>query len=96
MKTIPCIVLFLMAMFVIAWAIYKYGKNQLKAENEYDLLYKEISKEINDREATAHNYDILMYKLGKLSKLPYKNKEKTSVLSVNFFMKYKAEAEKRI
>jgi hypothetical protein len=85
-----------MAMFVIAWLIVEYGKKQLKEENEYDLLYKEISGEINDRDKNQHNYDILMYKLGKLEKLTYKNKEKTSVLSVNFFMKFKAEAEKRI
>jgi hypothetical protein len=85
-----------MAMFFIAWSIYKYGKNQMIAENEYDELYKEISKEIDEREVTAHNYDILMYKLGKLEKLKYKNNEKTSILRMNIKKEFKAEAEKRI
>jgi hypothetical protein len=38
MKTIFWIILFLMAMFVIAWLIVEYGKKQLKEENEYNAL----------------------------------------------------------
>jgi hypothetical protein len=85
-----------MAMFVIAWLIVEYGKSQMIAENEYDKLYDEISGEISDREVTAHNYDILMYKLGKLEKLKYKNNEKTSILRMNIKKEFKVEAEKRI
>jgi hypothetical protein len=96
MKTILCIILSALTFILVIWLIYKYGKNQMIAEDEYDKLYDEISGEINDREVTVHNYDILMYKLGKLGKLKYKNKEKTSVLFTNFLIKFKAEAEKRI
>jgi hypothetical protein len=83
MKTIFWIILSALTFILIIWSIYKYGKKQLKEEDEYEALYEQISWEINDRDKDQHNYDILMYKLGKLEKLKYKNEEKTSILRMN-------------
>ena len=83
--------LFLMVIGIIIWAIGEYGRKQLALENEYDRLYGSIQRDIDFYEVTAHNYDIVEFKIKRLNELRWKNKEKTYVLTNQFLRKFAKE-----
>ena len=90
---ITIIALFLCGLFCLAYWFVKWQRKQNIIEDEYENLYKEIQNDIFSRAVVDHSYDVIIYKLGKLGHLKWKNKEKTSVLFTQFLMKYKEIAE---
>ena len=93
MKTALFILLFALSFYVLFILIRNYGRKRLALEKEYENLYKEIQNDIFSRAVVDHSYDVIIYKLGKLGHLKWKNKEKTLVLFTQFLMKYKEIAE---
>ena len=85
-----------MAYFCIAWYIAEYGKKQAKRYQEYELLYDRITFIIQEYDITEQTYDYLMKLLERLGQMKYKDKEKTSVLTIKFLTKYKEIREKRL
>lgn len=87
--TLICILLFIMTIVVFAWVIWEWGKYNAREHNEYERKYARIQKLINECQVCQKNYDWILLLLQHLGKLKYKNKEKTSVLTIEFFRKYK-------
>lgn len=81
-------VLFLMAVFVILWLIFEYGKRQLTREMEYEKLYENIQGDVFLYDVTTENYQRILAKLKILSNLRWKNHEKTTVLTCTFLKKF--------
>ena len=91
-----CTILLIMAYFCIAWYISEYGKNQARQYQEYEHLYSRITYVIDEYDITEQTYDYLMKLLERLGQMKYKDKEKTSVLTVKFFVKYSEIRLKRL
>jgi len=89
MATIGIIVLF-MALFVGAWFIVEIGQQNIANELEYNDAYAQIDFLINDRKVNDHNYKVIMNRLMDLSRMKYKNREKTEVITLKFMRKFKA------
>jgi hypothetical protein len=81
-------IFFLMAMVVIFWYIFKYGKEQLAREKEYDRLYFSIQNDIDILDLTLENYISILEKIICLKRLKWRNKEKTDVLENKFLRKF--------
>jgi len=90
-----CFAILVMSLAVIAYYIAEYGKRNLLREKEYDDYYREITDDLYYKPVNPHNYDVIIYKLEKLGQMRWKNREKTSVLTFQFFRKYATEARKR-
>ena len=82
--------LFIALVLVGSYFIYQNYKDRqrIKRGNErfYDLKYEYIQDQIRKRPATEENYHYIMDHLKQLNQLQHKNKEKTKVLSINFWM----------
>lgn len=76
---------FLAALFVIAWIIVETGKRNAESAKEYDAKYLRIESIIDNYQVCEANYDWIMSLLKHLGQLPYKDKERTSVLTTKFF-----------
>lgn len=96
MKTILFwLFIFALILFGIGKLVVNWGKRELAREQEYDKLHDEITDDLK-RDVTSHNYNTIFDKLKKLGQLKWKDKERTSVLTVNFFRKHKEESMKRV
>jgi hypothetical protein len=76
---------------VIYYFIDKWTDRRRAREYEYNYRYSLIQYRIDFDNHTSGNYESLMRAITCLSELPYKNKEKTSVLFNDFMIKWKAE-----
>jgi hypothetical protein len=88
--------LLLCAVICAAFWIVEYDKEQLKREREYENLYSEIYNMIESYYIYDANYKYIKDWLIELGKLKFKNKEKTSVLTVKFFTKYASIARQKV
>ena len=85
------ILIILLVVFILTcWVGWTHA--QKRAEIEYMDLYFEIIGLI-ELPVTYENYSVVHKKFVELSKLRYKNKEKTSVLYNNFMRKFKSVAK---
>jgi len=85
----------LIFMFTIFAMIFIAIRNYGDSQAEYDDLHNAIEKEIKVLELTPANYDYIMSRLIKLGQLRFKARERTSVLTCNFFRKFAQERMKR-
>ena len=70
---------------------YQYGiyqKEKLHFENLYNMKYLWLQSRINDYPISEYNYKFIMMHLVELSCMKYKNREKTTVLTMEFLKKY--------
>ena len=89
--------LLLAAIFVLAWLIVEWGKRNLAQEKQYDADYKLIKLLIDKNEINQLNFEKLDLRLSNLSRLPFKNSEKTNILIGEFYKKYgKIRIEKHL
>jgi hypothetical protein len=93
---IAIILLFLAGLFYLAYLLVELQRKRNKQEDEFEITYTWLSGLIETKQVNSDNYDYLLNELKKLGQLPHKNKEKTVILTTNFFMKFKDEAKKRI
>lgn len=81
-------VLFIGFVALFTYLLKRWGEVTARQAKEYEDYYREVQEDLWRREANEHTYDIISYKLNKLIKMPYKNREKTSVLIKKFNDKY--------
>lgn len=81
-------VLFIGFVALFTYLLKRWGEVTAKQAKEYEDYYREVQEDLWRREANEHTYDIISYKLNKLIKMPYKNREKTSVLLHKFNKKF--------
>lgn len=92
MTTIFGIIIFCMAMFIVAFYLYEFGRVNAERANEYDRLYCLIKVKIVGPVSQTKYKDI--FKLfEELSGLKWKEEERTDVLFREFMTKYKTFAE---
>ena len=96
LTTIYLVILFFMTICVILWLIWENGKINAKNAADYDKFYSQIYVIIETHEVCEMNYKYIMRLLTRLGKMKYRNKEKTSVLTMRFFRKYQDIAKKRV
>jgi hypothetical protein len=75
-----------MAIFVSAWYYCEFEKDS--DEHIYNLIYSMIQNDIKRAKMTAEDYQNINDKIEVLSKLPYKNPEKTIALDMEFRIKF--------
>jgi hypothetical protein len=90
------LILFFAGLFCIAYGFVKWQRRRNLQEDEYERVYKWTQNVINDWQANEQSYDYIMKLFERLNHLKFKNKEKTKILFVEFLMKYKSEAKKRV
>jgi len=78
--------------FLYAW-IDNYQVRRKAQENEYDMRYLWISDRIEKEAHNLENYKNIERQLKCLGQLPWKNGEKTNILSIHFKMKWITEWE---
>jgi hypothetical protein len=83
-------------LLTVYWIYAEMKAEKIYKKNEYELTYKTIQHFVNFSSASAENYDTGMNMLEHLGQLPYKNKEKTIVLTNQFFIKFQCERIKRL
>jgi hypothetical protein len=66
----------------------EYYKKQRAKENQYNMLYVHIRAFIQKDPSEAY-YEYIWNQLKRLGQLQYKNKQKTTFLTNEFFKKYK-------
>lgn len=76
-------------LFEIGWI---YGEKNLRNELKYESLYKEIFDMYRLYDVNLANYDLIQSKLLELGQLKFKDKERTHILSCNFWQKYRSIA----
>jgi predicted PurR-regulated permease PerM len=96
-STVFICVAFAGVFFLIGYWIVRAGKRAAQRENEYEKLYSEITKMIDNNLAAINeaNYDFIMDKLIKLGRLKHKDREKTTVLNIKFIRKYSTFFERQ-
>ena len=95
LTTIYLVILFFMIITVACYFIWEEGKRNAKNAADYDKFYSQIYVIIETHEVCEMNYKWIMRLLTRLGKMKYRNKEKTSVLTMRFFRKYQDIAKKR-
>ena len=90
LKFCICSLFIFMTGFIVWWYILEWMKRKIAREDEYDKLYELIKSNINNWPVTPVNRYRLHSKILELKHLKYKNPEKTSVLTNNFFWKYRS------
>ena len=95
LTTITLVIMFLMTICVIAWLIWENGKINAKNAADYEKFYSQVYVIIDINKVCESNYNYIKKLLIRLGKMKHKNREKTSVLSTNFFWKYRAIAAQR-
>jgi len=91
------LVLYISPFIAVSWLIiYKWGKRDISNEKQYEKLYKEIHGLINEGEMTLPRKEFIEWKMNELSRLPWKNPEKSKVLKDNFLIAVEKYRKKRI
>ena len=88
MNVIIGIILFCVAMFLVAFYLYEFGKENAKHFNIYDDLYKSIQNQITNPIVTDFYYDYIDAQIQILQTLKYKDKDKTQTLIDEFSRKF--------
>lgn len=91
MKTLTALLLFcflIIAIFALFWGLKQWGRIYLKQVREYEADYKLIKKMIDKEPVTKNNFERIDLRLSNLRRLPYKNHEKTEILSNEFRSRY--------
>jgi hypothetical protein len=73
-----------------------YGKQKAVEKFEYDMFYVWLKDCIENYEVHKINYVFLKMKLTELGQLKYKDKELTSILTVQFFRRFESFAKDEI
>ena len=90
-----CIVGFII-LLIGYWYVDKWHASLLEELNEYEVKYNMMQRYIRSCSVTHENYESIERMFCCLNKLPYKNKEKTSVLYVTeFLLKFESEIKRR-
>lgn len=87
MATAILIGLFFAAIFIAAWLVYEIGRRNAERVNQYNLLYEMIQQHLM-MPVTESNYDAITLFLEYLGQLKHKDRERTEVLSCEFWRKY--------
>ena len=93
--TIMMCVLGILVLVTGAYFIVWYGKEQTRLYNEYMRYYEKIEK-VMSYEVCEANYQWIMRLLSDLGNCKYKNKEMTTVLTMNFFKQYQEILKTRV
>lgn len=96
MKTLCIIVISFIAIADLIYIISEKRKEKNLQIRRYEKAYRHIQEFINMLEITPDNYDFLMRTFSNLNSLNYKNREKTSVLFVQFLKKFESVSKKRL
>jgi hypothetical protein len=88
MKTLIILSLILMALAIIVFLIFEWGKRLAQQASLYDRIYNSIELSLKVDSLTTANYKATLKRLEWLSDLPYKDKERTDVLYRDFRKKY--------
>ena len=93
--TIMMCVLGILVLVTGAYFIVWYGKEQTRLYNEYMRYYEKIQR-VMTYEVCEANYQWIMRLLNDLGQCKYKDKERTEVLTMNFFKQYQEVLKTRI
>ena len=101
METLIYLIKFVICSFGVVvfltciYFIWKEIRKERKAnELAYDMKYLHIQDAVTKWEVCESNFAYLKDQLKQLGHLKHKNREKTTVLTVSFFMKYATIARK--
>ena len=83
-------------LIAAAYVIARIGVRNAKLAAEYEQKYDRIKYLIYEVQVCQANYDWILKLLENLGQLPYKNRERTQLLTVEFFKKYQSIAKKQI
>lgn len=92
---IPIIIAILVVLFIYDQYL-EYRRRQLQREKEYELKYKQIFSLIAKAEVCNRNYDLILAHLIDLGQMRHKNREKTEVLTMKFFMRFAPVSRHRV
>jgi hypothetical protein len=90
------VAMYFMVLAITGYYFWEYGKRQAQRAKEYEKKYFCIERIIDNYSMNEINYDWIVTLLENLGSLPYKDKEKTSVLTTKFFIKYSEIRLKRL
>lgn len=85
-------VILVMSLIVAAWFVVEIGQKAIADRIEYDDTYCQIDYLIRNYEVNLKNYKTIMNRITDLSRMKYKNRKKTEVLTLKFMRKFKVEA----
>jgi hypothetical protein len=88
MKTLTITLIFLMVGIIIIWLIAEWGKRIVAQVHTYDRIYASIQVDLQCDTINRANYLTTKKRLEWLADLPYKDKERTHVLYLEFERKY--------
>lgn len=96
MTTLQLIALCL--LFFIVWFClgYNYACRMLDHRDDYEFKYRQIQRLIDSHTVTPEHYDIIEKELMELGQMKHRNKEKTIVLSNQFWTKFSMERLNRL
>ena len=86
---------FIAVLFILAKIIVDVGIRNAKRASVYEKIYKNIDYLIDTHMICESNYDWIMSLIDYLVALEYKDKKRSTDLTMKFLNKYKAIAEKR-
>ena len=86
---------FIAVLFILAKIIVDAGIRNAKRARVYEKVYSDIDSLIDSNEVCEENYDWIMSLIDYLVALEYKDKKRSTDLTMKFLNKYKAIAEKR-
>ena len=89
------IAFFIAVLFILAKIIVDVGIRNAKRASVYEKIYKNIDSLIDTHMICESNYDWIMSLIDYLLALKYKDKKRSTDLTMKFLNKYKAIAEKR-
>ena len=87
MKILVVIIILAVIICLFMFPFSRFTKKRREEKAEYDSKYRRIQHFIDFSEVTLENYEIIERMFKCLCRLPYKNKEKTSVLYVCQFLR---------
>ena len=90
------IILFIAGLSAVAVMIIERGIKNAINYNNYEFIYDLCKAFIYESEVNSNNYKFIMKLLKCLGQMKHKNKEKTSILTVEFFQRFKVEAGKQV
>ena len=86
---------FIAVLFILAKIIVDVGIRNAKRARVYEKVYSDIDSLIDSNEVCEENYDWIMSLIDYLVALEYKDKKRSTDLTMKFLNKYKAIVEKR-
>jgi|GEM_PF-4298021 len=81
---------------IIIWWLIAWGKKEVTNKFEYDMFYLWLKDCIENYALHKDNYNFVKTKLIELGQLKYKDKERTSVLTVQFFRRFERFAKDEV